>query len=155
MPEDRSIINTGLRGVIVASTKISDVDGATGKLIYRGYLAKELAGRVSFEEVAHLLLFEKLPGAEALEAFSLNHHGVLLMDLHMPVMDGQSAFMTLEKRCREQDWEMPRVVFCSGFAPPTELRERVARDSAHCMLSKPVANEVLVDAIRPGLNFSA
>ncbi len=92
-------------------------------------------------------------GEEALEAFSLNHHGVLLMDLHMPVMDGQSAFMTLEKRCREQDWEMPRVVFCSGFAPPTELRNRVARDSAHCMLSKPVANEVLVDAIRPGLRL--
>jgi len=93
-------------------------------------------------------------GAEALEAFASNHHGVLLMDLHMPVMDGQSAFTTLEQRCREQDWEMPRVVFCSGFAPPTELRKRVAQDNAHCMLSKPVANEVLVDAVRPGLNFA-
>ncbi len=93
-------------------------------------------------------------GAEALEAFATKHHGVLLMDLHMPVMDGQSAFMTLEQRCREQDWEMPRVVFCSGFAPPTELRNRVAQDKAHCMLSKPVANEVLVDAVRPGLKFS-
>ncbi len=93
-------------------------------------------------------------GAEALEAFATHHHAVLLMDLHMPVMDGQSAFMTLERRCRERDWEMPRVVFCSGFAPPTELRDRVAGDNAHCMLSKPVANDVLVDAIRPGLNLS-
>ncbi|MBL7076679.1 MAG: response regulator [Kiritimatiellae bacterium] len=93
-------------------------------------------------------------GAEALEAFAVKHHGVLLMDLHMPVMDGQSAFMTLEQRCQEKDWEMPRVVFCSGFAPPTELRDRVAKDSTHCMLSKPVANEVLVDAVRAGLNLS-
>jgi citrate synthase len=69
MSEDRSIINTGLRGVIVASTKISDVDGKAGKLIYRGYLAKDLAGQVSFEEVAHLLLFEKLPGAGELMEF--------------------------------------------------------------------------------------
>jgi two-component system response regulator YesN len=90
-------------------------------------------------------------GAEALEAFSAHHHGVLLMDLHMPVMDGQSAFLALEKRCRESDWEMPRVVFCSGFAPPTSLRERVAHDDTHCLLSKPVANEVLVDAVRRGL----
>ncbi len=94
-------------------------------------------------------------GAEALDAFAANHHGVLLMDLHMPVMDGQAAFLALEKRCREQDWEMPRVVFCSGFAPPTELRERVAQDGIHCMLSKPVANEVLVDAVRQGLRLSA
>ena len=69
MPEDKTIINTGLRGVTIASTKISDVDGAAGKLIYRGYLAKDLAGKVSFEEVVHLLLYEKLPGHDELTAF--------------------------------------------------------------------------------------
>jgi citrate synthase len=70
MPEDKSIINTGLRGVIIASTKISDVDGAAGRLVYRGYLAKDLAGDVSFEEVAHLLLYEKLPKRDELKAFN-------------------------------------------------------------------------------------
>ena len=69
MPEDKPIINTGLRGVIIASTKISHVDGAAGKLIYRGYLAKDLAAKVSFEEVAHLLLFETLPDKDQLKAF--------------------------------------------------------------------------------------
>jgi citrate synthase len=63
-------INTGLRGVTIASTKISDVDGKAGRLIYRGYLVGDLAERTSFEEVAHLLLFEKLPGREALKNFS-------------------------------------------------------------------------------------
>lgn len=69
MEENKKIINTGLRGVTIASTKISDVDGAHGKLVYRGYLAKDLAGRVSFEETAYLLLFEKLPTKNELADF--------------------------------------------------------------------------------------
>jgi citrate synthase len=67
--EDKSVINTGLRGVVVASTKISDVNGDTGKLMYRGYLAKDLAKKATYEEVAHLLLFEKLPNKNELDAF--------------------------------------------------------------------------------------
>lgn len=70
MNDNLSIINKGLRGVIVASTKISDVDGQAGKLIYRGYLVQDLAERTSFEEVAHLLLFEKLPDRKELESFT-------------------------------------------------------------------------------------
>jgi citrate synthase len=64
------IQNTGLRGVTIASTKISDVDGKIGKLVYRGYLAKDLAGKVSFEEVAFLLLYEKLPNEAELASFA-------------------------------------------------------------------------------------
>lgn len=69
MTESNEMINTGLRGVTVASTKISHVDGAAGKLIYRGYLAKDLAADATFEEVAHLLLYERLPDVEELARF--------------------------------------------------------------------------------------
>ncbi len=69
MEEKKDFMNTGLRGVIVASTKISHVDGKAGKLVYRGYLAKDLAGKVSFEEVVYLLLYEKLPDEEELKRF--------------------------------------------------------------------------------------
>jgi 2-methylcitrate synthase len=69
MEESKNILNTGLRGITIASTKISDVDGTAGKLIYRGYLAKDLAGNVSFEEVVYLLLYEKLPSEEELKQF--------------------------------------------------------------------------------------
>lgn len=62
-------INTGLRGVTIASTKISDVIGDLGKLIYRGYLVKDLADKATFEEIVFLLLFEKLPNADELAAF--------------------------------------------------------------------------------------
>ncbi|KJS29454.1 MAG: citrate (Si)-synthase [Desulfatitalea sp. BRH_c12] len=60
-------LNTGLRGVTVASTKVSDVIGDLGKLIYRGYLVSDLANKASFEEIVHLLLFEKLPSHSELD----------------------------------------------------------------------------------------
>lgn len=69
MDSKDSIINTGLRGVKVASTRISDIDGKKGKLIYRGYLVTDLAREASFEEVAYLLLYEKLPNPDELESF--------------------------------------------------------------------------------------
>jgi citrate synthase len=63
------ILNTGLRGFKVATTNISDVDGTAGRLIYRGYLVQDLAGKVSFEEVSYLLLYERLPKKQELENF--------------------------------------------------------------------------------------
>jgi len=69
MQECLPILNTGLRGFTVASTRISDVDGSAGKLVYRGYLVKDLAERASFEEVAYLLLHEKLPDQNELSSF--------------------------------------------------------------------------------------
>ena len=67
--ECKITMNTGLRGVTIASTRISDVDGDAGKLIYRGYLVKDLAENASFEEVVYLLLFERMPRADELAAF--------------------------------------------------------------------------------------
>ena len=69
MENNKAILNTGLRGVTVASTRISDVMGDIGKLIYRGYLVQDLAQRASFEEVAYLLLHEILPNKDQLQAF--------------------------------------------------------------------------------------
>lgn len=66
--ECKPTINTGLRGITVASTKISDVIGKEGKLIYRGYLVPDLAERTTFEEVVHLLLYEHLPNKSELES---------------------------------------------------------------------------------------
>jgi len=66
--ETKPIVNTGLRGVTVASTRISDVKGEEGKLIYRGYRVPDLADSATFEEVVHLLLKEKLPDKAELAA---------------------------------------------------------------------------------------
>jgi len=66
--ECKITLNTGLRGVTIANTRICEVDGKNGRLIYRGYKIQDLAG-ASYEEVVHLLLHEYLPTAEELTAY--------------------------------------------------------------------------------------
>src|SRR5437773_4624112 len=56
----------GLDGVVAARTRLSHVDGLAGELVIGGYELKELAGRVSFEEAAHLLWRGHLPGPDEL-----------------------------------------------------------------------------------------
>lgn len=63
------ILNTGLRGVDVASSKICDVRGKEGKLIYRGFLIEALAENATFEETCFLLLYERLPKKKELKDF--------------------------------------------------------------------------------------
>ncbi|WP_328592542.1 citrate/2-methylcitrate synthase [Paenibacillus cymbidii] len=60
-------IAAGLEGIIAAQTSIGLVDGAQGKLVFRGYAARELALHRTFEEAAHLLWYGELPGAAQLE----------------------------------------------------------------------------------------
>jgi len=90
-------------------------------------------------------------GAEALEAFKANHHAVLIMDIHMPVMDGQSSFVEIRKLCQERAWEMPSVVFCTGYAPPGAVKSLVMQDSNHALLLKPIRGEAIVEAVRKRL----
>ncbi|KAB8127469.1 citrate synthase/methylcitrate synthase [Gracilibacillus oryzae] len=51
----------GLEGVVAVQTKLSDIDGDNGKLIFRGYHADQLAKQYNFEEAVHLLLYGRLP----------------------------------------------------------------------------------------------
>lgn len=90
-------------------------------------------------------------GAEAVEAFRQVRHCVLLMDLKMPVMDGEKAFLEIQKLCEAENWAMPSVVFCTGYDPSDRLRSIIAGNPAHCVLRKPVTNEQLMDAIRARL----
>jgi citrate synthase len=70
MSEEIRMKNTGLRGVTVADSAISFIDGEKGVLIYRGYRIEDLADRSSFMETAFLLLFGILPSAEQLVGFT-------------------------------------------------------------------------------------
>ena len=70
MAEAVRVKNIGLRGVTVADTKISFIDGDQGILIYRGYRIEELAQKSSYLETAYLLLEGNLPGKQHLEAFT-------------------------------------------------------------------------------------
>ena len=57
-------VSDGLEDVVAAETVLSEVDGQAGRLIIRGRSLDELAGRTSYEDVAHLLwdgFFDDLP----------------------------------------------------------------------------------------------
>ena len=59
-------VSKGLEGIIAAHTRLSDVRGDIGQLIYCGYDINELAGVVSYEEVVHLLFHNHLPSVKEL-----------------------------------------------------------------------------------------
>lgn len=54
----------GLAGVVVGSSRISDVGGEAGTLVYRGFDVRELVPGTPYESVVHLLLFGDPPGED-------------------------------------------------------------------------------------------
>jgi 2-methylcitrate synthase len=61
--------SVALSGVVAGDTAICTVGRAGNDLHYRGYDIAELAAQATFEEVAHLLIHEKLPTQPELEAY--------------------------------------------------------------------------------------
>jgi len=59
---------SGLEGVIVAETVLSDVNGEQGRLVIRGHLVEEIAGSRSFEAVVGHLWEGFVPGNPSEEA---------------------------------------------------------------------------------------
>lgn len=61
-----SITAKGLEGIVANSTRLSDVLGQEGILIYGGYDINELAGKTTYEEVVYLLWHGHLPSKSQL-----------------------------------------------------------------------------------------
>jgi citrate synthase len=80
-----AVVAKGLEGIVVAATRIGDVRGDIGELIYAGYNINELAGKVCFEEVIHLLWDGRLPNRKELE--SLRAELAAARPLPPPVLD--------------------------------------------------------------------
>jgi citrate synthase len=68
------VTSPGLKGIVAATTRLSDVMGEEGILIYAGYDINELAGKVSYEEVVYLLWHERLPNADELAQLKADLH---------------------------------------------------------------------------------
>ncbi|MEP6602003.1 MAG: citrate/2-methylcitrate synthase [Nitrospirota bacterium] len=60
----------GLEGVIAGESALCQVDEGEHGLRYRGYAVSDLAEQATFEEVAYLLLYGKLPIFKELQDFS-------------------------------------------------------------------------------------
>jgi citrate synthase len=93
------VTDKGLREVVAAQTRLSDIDGVHGRLWYVGYPIEDLAEGSTFEEVAYLLHHLHLPTREELDAFTgflIDEREVsrFLRDL-MPTLAQQTSPMSM------------------------------------------------------------
>jgi len=98
----------GLEGVIVADSRLSEVDGERGRLVIAGSDVEDLAGRISFEELAHRLWSLYLPdsspdrirtelGEARLKAFAL----IPTLGDALEAQDGMDALRAAVSHLRE------------------------------------------------------
>jgi PAS domain S-box-containing protein len=92
-------------------------------------------------------------GQEAVNMFRENRYGIIVMDIFMPVMDGEEAFENIKKVCEARGWKMPPVVFCSGFVVSGTVERLVGDSSYHTCLKKPFRIETLIDAVANKLTY--
>jgi citrate synthase len=67
--EALTVTKKGLEGVVVAQTQLSRIDGQRGELFYHGMNIHDLAESATFEEVAYLLWYGRLPARAELDEF--------------------------------------------------------------------------------------
>lgn len=92
-------------------------------------------------------------GQEALDLFVQRRHQALILDIAMPTMNGEETFFHLRRICSENGWDMPSVIFCTGFTPPESVLEIVRKDQLHCYQPKPISSETLVNVVRDCLDI--
>ncbi len=120
----------GLEGVVAAETAVSEVDGANGRLIYRGgYLIEDLVPVASYEEIAHLLWHGELPNEKELDA----------------LRQQMAAARTLNKSARGA------LMAMDGQIDPMDvLRTVVSAQGASKSLTKPsLAEAIALTAVFP------
>jgi citrate synthase len=66
MSSEANVARAGLEGIVAAQSRISDVNGQEGWLIYSGYDIHDLAEHATFEEVIYLLWNGRLPNRDEL-----------------------------------------------------------------------------------------
>jgi CheY-like chemotaxis protein len=90
-------------------------------------------------------------GREARDLFAQNHYGLIVMDLSMPVMNGEEAFEEIRQLCQEKSWVLPPFIFCTGFVVSENLQEVVGDQSVHACLTKPLEIADMVRIIQERL----
>src|SRR5277367_2423040 len=73
------VTSPGLKGIVAATTRLSDVLGDEGILIYAGYDINELAGKASYEEVVYLLWHDRLPNKAELMQLKADLHAARML----------------------------------------------------------------------------
>jgi len=102
-------------------------------------------------EYPHSTIDQSSDGNEAVRMFSSAPYQLIIMDLHMPSMNGLKAFSEISDICNERRTPVPPVIFCTGFLPPDKLKDILSKGSRNKLLRKPVNATDLVKAVRESL----
>lgn len=94
-------------------------------------------------------------GKHAVDLFNMMHHGVIIMDVSMPVMNGEKAFEEFKAICGRKGWKLPSVIFCTGFVVGESLQKIIGDGSFHSCLKKPLTINDLIKAVQEHLARSA
>jgi len=147
MNEAAETKNIGLRGIKVADTRISDVNGEKGILIYRGYNVVDLARSSTFEEVSFLLIHDHLPGKKELE----KHRAELVAERGVP----EAVFELMKKMpklAHPMDVLQAVIPFLASFDPHLHMETREANIKKAIRLIAKVSSVVAAwDRIRNDL----
>ena len=115
---------SGLDGIVVAETELSDVDGERGRLIIRGYAVEDLVGRATFEDVCGLMWNGRWPSpperlaVETALAEARARAFALLPDIGraLETGDGMEALRAAVGHLRATDPETDRVRLTGAIA---------------------------------------
>ncbi len=147
MTETTELKNIGLRGVKVADTRISDVDGEKGILIYRGFNIVDLARASTYEEVSFLLLNDRLPTRQELEGFRQE----LVSERAVPGVVLEFMRM-MPKSAHPMDILQSVVPMLATFDPQLHEETKEANQKKAVRLTAKIATIVAAwDRIRKGL----
>jgi CheY-like chemotaxis protein len=87
-------------------------------------------------------------GNEAIELFGKHRHGLVVMDVHMPVMSGEEAFEQIKELCDRKGLKLPPFIFCTGFTVSEGLKAIIGDETYHTCLAKPLTISALVEAVK-------
>jgi|GEM_PF-722611 len=102
-------------------------------------------------EVPYMTVDAASNGTEAFELFKKSHHGLIIMDISMPVTTGEEAFELIRAYCAENHLKIPRVIFCTGFVIGDNLKAIIGDGSYHGCLRKPLTMTDLLEAVKKSL----
>ena len=140
--------NIGLRGIEVADTRISNIDGEKGKLIYRGYDILDLTKNSTFEETAFLLLYDHLPTKTQLDEFTAK-----LVDARFIPKQMQKNMGNWRKDADPMDMLQAFVSALAGYYDEEFANKEASYDKAINLIAKVPTIIASWQRIRNGLDI--
>ena len=111
---DKIELRRGLKDVYLDRSSASFIDGAAGKLVYRGYNIDDLAEKSNFVETIYLLLHGKLPTQKELDEFDAT------LRVARPVPREVIDVIRLTQNAHPMDVLRTAVSALGAFDPETE-----------------------------------